>query len=32
MDTDKDGQKVRARIVKLIQDHEGKVEDNPTRL
>ena len=32
MDTAEDGQKVRARIVKLLQDHEGKVEDNPTRL
>ena len=32
LDPQEDGQRFRARIVKLIEDHEESVEDNPTRL
>jgi hypothetical protein len=32
MDKQEDGQQFRGRIVKLIEDHESKVEDNPTRI
>jgi hypothetical protein len=32
MDEHKDAQKFRGRIVELIEDHESKVEDNPTRI
>jgi hypothetical protein len=32
MDKNLDGQRFRARIVKLIEDHENNVEQNPTRL
>jgi hypothetical protein len=32
MDKQKDGQQFRGRIVELIEDHETKVEDNPTRI
>jgi hypothetical protein len=32
MDEQEDGQKIRGRIVELIEDHESKVEDNPTRI
>jgi len=32
MDPQEDGQQFRARIVKLIKDHEANVEENPTRL
>jgi hypothetical protein len=32
MDEQEDGQKFRGRIVELIEDHESKVEDNPTRI
>jgi Reverse transcriptase (RNA-dependent DNA polymerase) len=31
MDEQEDGQRFRAKIVKMIDDHESKVEDNPTR-
>ena len=31
MDEQEDGQRFRATIVKMIDDHESKVEDNPTR-
>jgi hypothetical protein len=32
LDPQEDGQQFRARIVKLIKDHEEKVEENPTKL
>jgi len=32
LDKQEDGQKFRARIVKLLEDHENNVETNPTRL
>jgi hypothetical protein len=32
VDEQEDGQKFRERIVELIEDHESKVEDNPTRI
>jgi hypothetical protein len=32
MDEQEDGQKFRGCIVELIEDHESKVEDNPTRI
>ena len=32
MDEDKDGNRLRARIVKLVEDHETSVQHNPTRL
>jgi hypothetical protein len=32
MDKDKDGHQVRAKIVRLLQDHEGKNQHNPNRL
>jgi hypothetical protein len=32
MDEQEDGQKYRVRIVELIEDHESKGEDNPTRI
>ena len=32
LDEQPDGQRFRARIVELVDDHESKVEDNPTRL
>jgi len=32
MDEQEDGQRFRAKIVKMIEDHEGSVENNPTRL
>jgi hypothetical protein len=32
MDEQEDGQKFRGRIVGLIEDHESRVEDNPTRI
>ena len=32
MDTQQDGQKHRATIRKMIEDHDSKLEDNPTRL
>jgi hypothetical protein len=32
MDKDKDGQQVRSRIVRLLQDHEGKIQNKPMRL
>jgi hypothetical protein len=32
MDEQEDGQTFRRRIVELIEDHESKVEDNPTRI
>jgi hypothetical protein len=32
MDEQEDGQKFRGLIVELIEDHESKVEDNPTRI
>ena len=32
LDPQKDGQKHRARIVKLIEDHENDVDKNPTRI
>ena len=32
LDVNDDGERHRARIVKLIEDHESKVEDNPTRI
>ena len=32
MDQQEDGQRHRARIVKLIEDHESKLQDNPTRI
>ena len=32
MDTQEDGQKHRATIRKMIEDHDSKLEDNPTRL
>jgi hypothetical protein len=32
MDEQADGQKCRGRIVELIEDHESKLEDNPTRI
>jgi hypothetical protein len=32
MDEQGDGQKFRGRIVELIEDHESKLEDNPTRI
>jgi hypothetical protein len=32
LDEQDDGQKFRGRIVELIEDHESKVEDNPTRI
>jgi hypothetical protein len=32
MDEQEDGQKFRRRIVELIEDHESKLEDNPTRI
>jgi Reverse transcriptase (RNA-dependent DNA polymerase) len=32
MDEQEDGQKFRGRVVELIEDHESKVEDNPTRI
>ena len=32
MDPHEDGQQFRARIVKLIKDHEDSIEDNPTKL
>jgi hypothetical protein len=32
MDKDKDGQQVCAKNVRLLWDHEGKIQRNPTRL
>ena len=32
LDEQEDGQRFRARIVKLIEDHESSVEENPTRI
>jgi hypothetical protein len=32
MDKQEDGQQFRGQIVELIEDHESKVEDNPTRI
>jgi len=32
MDEDDTGQKLRARIVKLVEDHESALEDNPARI
>ena len=32
LDPQEDGQRFRARIVKLIEDHEESVEENPTKL
>ena len=32
MDRQEDGQRFRARIVKLVEDHETDVEENPTRI
>jgi hypothetical protein len=32
MDPDDKGQKFRARIVQLLEDHESRVQDNPTRI
>jgi hypothetical protein len=32
MDKQEDGQQFRGHIVELIEDHESKVEDNPTRI
>jgi hypothetical protein len=32
MDEQEDGQTLRGLIVELIEDHESKVEDNPTRI
>ena len=32
MDPKSDGQQFRARIVDLLEDHESKLEDNPTRI
>jgi hypothetical protein len=32
MDTQEDGQQFKGRIVELLEDHESKVEDNPTRV
>jgi hypothetical protein len=32
LDKEHDGQQFRARILKLIQDHESKLEENPTRI
>jgi hypothetical protein len=32
MDEQEDGQWFRGRIVELIEDHESKLEDNPTRI
>jgi hypothetical protein len=32
MDEQEDGQKYRGCIVELIEDHESKVEDNPTQI
>ena len=32
MDEQNDGQRFRARIVKLIEDHESDLDDNPTRM
>jgi hypothetical protein len=32
MDEQEDGQKFKGRIVELIEDHESKVEDNPSRI
>jgi hypothetical protein len=32
MDEQEGGQKFRGRIVELIEDHESKVKDNPTRI
>jgi hypothetical protein len=32
MDEQEDGQKFRGHIVELIEDHESKLEDNPTRI
>jgi hypothetical protein len=32
MDEQEYGQNFRGRIVELIEDHESKVEDNPTRI
>jgi hypothetical protein len=29
MDKEKYDQQVRARIVRLLQDHEGKIQNNP---
>ncbi len=31
-DTKSDGQKLRARIVELLEDHESDLESNPTRI
>jgi hypothetical protein len=32
MDEQEDGQNYRGHIVELVEDHESKVEDNPTRI
>jgi hypothetical protein len=32
MDPMEDGQQLRARIVQAIEDHDGEVDDNPTRI
>ena len=32
MDEQEDGQKFRARITRLIEDHEADVDSNPTRI
>jgi hypothetical protein len=32
MDKQQDGQQFRGQIVELIEDHESKVEENPTRI
>jgi hypothetical protein len=32
MDPQEDGQRVRAHIVQAIEDHDGKLDDNPTRI
>jgi hypothetical protein len=32
MDEQEDGQKFRGGLVELIEDHESKVEENPTRI
>ena len=32
MDEESDGQKHRARIIQIIEDHASKVKDNPTRI
>jgi hypothetical protein len=32
MDEEEDGQRFRARIVKLVEDHETDLEENPTRI